>query len=71
MILAQTKDVVAEAVVTDDSAVRKEKCVKDVTTTFFAGKGVTMPPLDQFNNFVNTICPTLDMRIPSKYRTNL
>ena len=35
-----------------------------MTTNFFAKSDVA--PLTQFNNFVNVICPSLDLNIPSK-----
>ena len=47
---------------------KKDWCVKEMTKTFFAKKDAKVAPLDQFNQFVNAICPSLDLRVPSKYR---
>ena len=45
---------------------KKEWCIKQVTASFFAAKDEQVTALDQFNTFVNTICPSLDLKIPSK-----
>ena len=63
-------------VLKDDSSrltAKQEWCVDKVTPNFFAQKtseGEAISPLDQFNNFVNNICPSLNLRVPSKYRKN-
>lgn len=36
-----------------------------MTETFFAPAGTEVAPLTQFNNFVNTVCPALELRIPN------
>lgn len=45
---------------------RKATCVDKITPTFFAAPGDTTSGVDQFNTFVNTICPALDLKVPSK-----
>ena len=52
----------------DLAGAKKDWCVKQMTQTFFAAAGTEVAPLEQFNNFVNTVCPALELRIPSKYR---
>ena len=45
---------------------RKAACVEQITPTFFAVPGAGTSGVDQFNTFVNTICPALDLKVPSK-----
>ena len=76
MMAAQTTVQVKEASEEDNFSTKKNQCVTDITLNFFAGKdangaAVTTSGLDQFNNYVNTLCPTLDLRVPSKYRTKM
>ena len=45
---------------------RKAWCVDQITPNFFAAPGAGTSGVDQFNTFVNTICPALDLKVPSK-----
>lgn len=65
---AATVAPVVTATASDLSGAKKDWCVKQMTETFFAPAGTEVAPLTQFNNFVNTVCPALELRIPSKYR---
>ena len=42
---------------------KKDKCVKDLEFLMDAN----MDPLDQFDKFMEDVCPTLDLRMPSKF----
>ena len=46
---------------------KKAWCVDKLTLNFFANPNVTEPvqSLEQFTNFVNTICPELDPGVPN------
>jgi 3-oxoacyl-ACP reductase-like protein len=54
------------ATATPNKAAKKSWCVDNVTMTFYNNKETPVEALDQFNTFVNTICPVLDLRVPSK-----
>ena len=45
---------------------RKAWCVDQMTPNFFAPPGAGVTAVEQFNSFVNTICPALDLKVPSK-----
>ena len=47
-------------------AERKAWCVDKITPNFFAAPGDSTSGVDQFNTFVNTLCPALDLKVPSK-----
>ena len=56
----------------DSLAAKREWCRSNMTPNFFAtptankAKEPSVEALDQFQNFVNVICPALDLNIPSK-----
>lgn len=57
----------------DQVASKREWCISQMTPNFFAtpAPGKSREPsveaLDQFQNFVNVICPALDLAVPSKF----
>ena len=54
----------------DSVSAKKTWCVDHMMPNFFAVADTkdakSKTPLEQFNNFVNVICPALDLNIPSK-----
>jgi len=58
----------------DQIASKREWCISQMTPNFFATptpkntKEPSVEALDQFQNFVNVICPALDLAVPSKFR---
>ena len=57
----------------DSIAAKRDWCVSQMTPNFFATptpgnpKEPSVEALDQFQNFVNVICPSLDLNVPSKF----
>ena len=54
----------------DAVAAKREWCISQLTPNFFAtpnkAKEPSVDALEQFQNFVNVICPSLDLNVPSK-----
>lgn len=62
---AAPKAVAPAATATSNKAAKKSWCVDNVTMTFYNNKETPVEALDQFNTFVNTICPVLDIKVPN------
>ena len=54
----------------DAVAAKRDWCISQMTPNFFAtpnkAKEPSVDALEQFQNFVNVICPSLDLNVPSK-----
>ena len=54
----------------DAVSAKREWCISQLTPNFFATPNKSKEPsvdaLEQFQNFVNVICPSLDLNVPSK-----
>ena len=68
--IQQTQVFAQVAVAATDEETKKATCITNMTATFWAADSAATTPLSQFNAYVGTVCPALDLRVPSKYRKN-
>jgi len=48
-----------------DEETKYATCVTNMTATFWATDSAATTPLSQFNAYVGTVCPALDLRVPN------